>query len=199
MLFQQLPRGAGRGGIGFFLSDGPGASPGGSPSGEGCGSPDRPSGTLWISCFSLRSHRGPHGSKPLALQTAADAGHSQGPQLPARARSSAEQPTDPRPSALGLTEALFATRLKPLPRLGRNTGPGLGWGWPSFLTFVACNVFQCDLLFFNRGKLIVVLLLFSLIIPRCLSSGWPWNQFYTEFTPTRVMSGATVSRNPEAD
>lgn len=78
-------------------------------------------------------------------------------------------------------------------------GPGLGWGWPGVLTFVACNLFRCDLLFFNRGELTVVFLLSSLIIPRCLSSGWLWNPFYTEFIPTRVTSGATVSRNPEAD
>ena len=52
--------------------------------------------------------------------------------------------------------------------------------------------------FFNRRKLIVVLLLLPLIIPRSLSNGWLWNQFYTEFIPIRVMSGAMVSQNPEA-
>lgn len=126
MLFRQLPRGAGRGCIGFFLSDGPGASPGGCPSSEGCGCPDRPSRTPWLSCSRLRSHCGPHGSKQLALQTAADTGHSQGLRVPARPPSSAEQPTDQRTSALGLTEALFSTRLKPLPT-GWEGALGLGW------------------------------------------------------------------------
>lgn len=30
-------------------------------------------------------------------------------------------------------------------------------------------------------------------VPRCPSSGWPWSRSYTESTPTRVTSGATVS------
>ncbi|XP_032340759.1 epidermal growth factor receptor [Camelus ferus] len=34
---------------------------------------------------------------------------------------------------------------------------------------------------------------------KCLSSGWLWNRFYTEFIPTRVMSGATVRQTPAAD
>lgn len=86
------------------------------------------------------------------------------------------------------------SRCETCPSSGRALGlgwNGLGAGLPTLVP-VTCpgGGVQHG---FSRGRPAGVLSPCP-CVPRCPSSGWPWNRSYTESTPTRATSGATVSR-----
>lgn len=98
----------------------------------------------------------------------------------------------------GLTEELCPQPdLKP----ARSAGTALGVGDGAGAAGLPVRPLHFVPLHFNASQQREArscLLTLPLVTSRCLSSGWLWNRFYTEFIPTKVTSGAMVSQNPRA-
>lgn len=89
--------------------------------------------------------------------------------------------------------AMFSADVKPTPPLAEPWAWGRGGlgDWPPH-TRPPSLVRTAPRHGFSSGRPAAVLSPCPLC-PRCPSSGWPWSRSYTESTPTRVTSGATVS------